>query len=74
MHLKALAVTAGSCSSLLAHQNPLGHTLHAAICSCVQANPPKPSDETVFIEDRPALDVYAKSFGGWAVGQTYLQV
>jgi hypothetical protein len=40
----------------------------------MQAAPPKPSDETVFIEQRASLDVYVKGFGGWAVGQSYLQV
>jgi hypothetical protein len=40
----------------------------------MQAAPPKPSDETVFIEQRAPLDVYVKSFGGWAVGKSYLQV
>lgn len=44
------------------------------LCLQVQAAPPKPSDETVFIEERGPLDVYVKAFGGWAVGQTYLQV
>lgn len=44
------------------------------VCLQVQAAPPKPSDETVFIEERAPLDVYVKAFGGWAVGQTYLQV
>lgn len=38
-----------------------------------QASPPTPSDETVFIESRPALDVYVASFGGWAKGSTWLQ-
>jgi len=28
----------------------------------------------VFIEERPALEVFVKSFGGWAVGKSYLQV
>ncbi|GBF95219.1 hypothetical protein Rsub_07934 [Raphidocelis subcapitata] len=37
-----------------------------------QSNPPKPSDESVFIESRPAADVYVASFGGWARGSTYL--
>lgn len=37
-----------------------------------QATPPTPEDETVFIEKRPALDVYVASFGGWAKGSTYL--
>lgn len=37
-----------------------------------QASPPAPSDEAVFIESRPALDVYVSSFGGWARGSTYL--
>jgi hypothetical protein len=27
----------------------------------------------VFIEPRPALDVYVKGFGGFAIGNTYLQ-
>jgi len=39
----------------------------------VQAAPPTPSDEAVFIEERPVLEVFVKSFGGWAVGKTYLQ-
>lgn len=39
-----------------------------------QANPPKPSDAAVYIENRPALDVYVKAFGGWAVGDKYLRV
>lgn len=37
-----------------------------------QDAPPKPTDETVYIEARPALDVYVSSFGGWAVGSTWL--
>lgn len=37
-----------------------------------QASPPEPSDEAVFIEKRPALDVYVASFGGWAKGSTWL--
>jgi hypothetical protein len=48
-------------------------TISFFIPFAVQANPPKPSDAAVFIEHRPALDVYVKSFGGWAVGQKYLQ-
>ena len=51
--------------------------LFLCLCACLpvcQAAPPKPSDAAVFIEHRPALDVYVKSFGGWAVGKTYLQV
>eukprot|EP00775_Hariotina_reticulata_P004837 gene4837-5084_t len=38
-----------------------------------QDNPPQPSAPEVFIEPRPALDVYVKGFGGWAIGTTYLQ-
>lgn len=37
-----------------------------------QDAPPTPSDDAVFIETRPALDVYVTSFGGWAKGSTYL--
>jgi hypothetical protein len=40
---------------------------------CVlQSHPPQPSDEEVYIESRPALEVYVSSFGGWATGATYL--
>jgi hypothetical protein len=38
----------------------------------VQSNPPKPSDDDVYIESRPALEVYVTSFGGWATGSSYL--
>lgn len=37
-----------------------------------QSHPPQPSDEEVYIESRPALEVYVSSFGGWATGATYL--
>ncbi|XP_066977306.1 heme-binding protein 1-like [Macrobrachium rosenbergii] len=30
-----------------------------------QADPPKPEDETVFIEDRPALTIYTRTVGGY---------
>lgn len=48
--------------------------LHLGFLLSPQANPPKPSDAAVYIEDRPALDVYVKAFGGWAVGDKYLRV
>jgi hypothetical protein len=38
-----------------------------------QAKAPLPSDSTVFLECRGSMDVYAKSFGGWATGGAYLQ-
>lgn len=37
-----------------------------------QSSPPQPSDEAVYIEDRPALEVFVSSFGGWATGSSYL--
>ncbi|VDI73994.1 Hypothetical predicted protein [Mytilus galloprovincialis] len=37
-----------------------------------QDNPPKPTNPDVFIEDRPAMDVYVKSFGGFAKEQDWL--
>eukprot|EP00878_Enallax_costatus_P025074 GHUV01026795.1.p2 GENE.GHUV01026795.1~~GHUV01026795.1.p2 ORF type:complete len:258 (-),score=42.49 GHUV01026795.1:1099-1758(-) len=37
-----------------------------------QANPPKPSQEEVFIQDFPGMDVYVRSFGGWATGSKYI--
>ncbi|XP_077590957.1 heme-binding protein 2 [Stigmatopora nigra] len=30
-----------------------------------QANPPKPTNDEVFIERMPAFDVYVRSYGGW---------
>jgi hypothetical protein len=37
-----------------------------------QDNPPKPFQEEVFIQEFPAMDVYVRSFGGWATGSRYL--
>eukprot|EP00879_Flechtneria_rotunda_P000469 GHRR01000570.1.p1 GENE.GHRR01000570.1~~GHRR01000570.1.p1 ORF type:complete len:236 (+),score=52.48 GHRR01000570.1:86-793(+) len=38
-----------------------------------QSNPPKPSQEEVFIQHLPAQEVYVRGFGGWATGSTYVQ-
>lgn len=37
-----------------------------------QDNPPKPTNPDVFLEDRPAMDVYVKCFGGFAKEQDWL--
>lgn len=39
-----------------------------------QAAPPTPSQEEVFIEERPAFSAYVAAFGGWATGDKYLQI
>jgi len=38
-----------------------------------QANPPKPSDPTVFLSELPALKAYVRSFGGFASGDDYVK-
>eukprot|EP00882_Tetradesmus_deserticola_P025857 GHRQ01028436.1.p2 GENE.GHRQ01028436.1~~GHRQ01028436.1.p2 ORF type:complete len:133 (+),score=61.20 GHRQ01028436.1:561-959(+) len=37
-----------------------------------QSKPPQPSAEEVYIESRPALEVYVASFSGWATGSKYV--
>lgn len=37
-----------------------------------QENPPKPTDQDVFIEEWPEMHVYVKSFGGFAKEQDWL--
>lgn len=57
-----------------------GQPIQACTCSgnighvlLWQAGPPSPAAAEVFIEERPALDVYVSSFGGWTTGATYLE-
>lgn len=37
-----------------------------------QAAPPEPTSELVAITELPAMKVYVRSFGGWAVGKRYV--
>ncbi len=46
-----------------------GFTVSFYVPDEYQAAPPEPTSELVTITDLPALKVYVRSFGGWAVGE-----
>ncbi|KAL4216304.1 hypothetical protein ACF0H5_024030 [Mactra antiquata] len=46
-------------------------TMHFFMPFNLQANPPKPTESGVFIRQIPAMDVYVRSFGGFANNDKY---